>query len=51
MRSAIDVTKMHASMTLFLRANPDKEVFEFKAVLDKYYDGRPHAKSDAKLGL
>lgn len=49
MGSGIDVTKMHASMTLFLRADPGKEVFDFQAVLDKYYKGATHAQSDQIL--
>ncbi|KAL2060116.1 hypothetical protein VTL71DRAFT_9938 [Oculimacula yallundae] len=51
MGSDIDVKKMHASMTLFLRADPEKEVFDFQAVLDKYYKGATQADTDSKLGL
>lgn len=51
MGTAVDVTKMHASMTLFLRADPEKRVFDFQAVLDKYYDGVPHPESDRILGV
>ncbi|KAK0124144.1 hypothetical protein ONS95_009127 [Cadophora gregata] len=50
MGSVVDVTKMHASMTLFLRTDPEKKVFDFQAVLNKYYDGSAHEKSDEILG-
>ena len=46
MGSLVDVNKMHASMTMFLRADPEKKVFDFQAVLDKYYGGARHEKSD-----
>ncbi|CZT46707.1 uncharacterized protein RSE6_07184 [Rhynchosporium secalis] len=51
MGSDIDVTKMHASMTLFMRADPEKRVFDFQAVLDKYYRGATHTASDRILDL
>jgi uncharacterized protein (DUF1810 family) len=35
-------------MTLFLRADPDEPAF--RAVLDRFYDGRPDAATDAILG-
>ncbi|PVH72719.1 DUF1810-domain-containing protein [Cadophora sp. DSE1049] len=50
MGSAVDVTKMHASMTLFVRADPERRVFDFQAVLDKYYGGASHSKWDQILG-
>lgn len=46
MGSSVDVNKMHASMTIFLRADPEGKVFDFQAVLDKYYGGARHEKSD-----
>ncbi|KAH7318960.1 hypothetical protein BKA65DRAFT_513544 [Rhexocercosporidium sp. MPI-PUGE-AT-0058] len=46
MGSGIDVIKMQASMTLFLRADLEKEVFDFQAVLDKYYNGISHTETD-----
>lgn len=49
MGSSVDVTKMHASMTMFLRADPEKKVFDFHAVLDKYYGGARHEKTDMIL--
>ena len=49
MGSNVDVTKMHASMTLFLRADPEKKVCDFQAVLDKYYGGARHEKTDQIL--
>lgn len=39
MGSAVDVVKLQACMTLFLRADPDGEVFDFQAVLDKFFMG------------
>ncbi|KAG4429140.1 hypothetical protein IFR05_015383 [Cadophora sp. M221] len=51
MGSEIDVAKMHTCMTLFLRADPDKKVFDFQALLDKYYNGAPYAELDMMLGL
>ncbi|KAG4424197.1 hypothetical protein IFR04_002601 [Cadophora malorum] len=49
MGSHVDVTKMHASMTMFLRADPEGKVFHFQAVLDKYYAGARHGKTDMIL--
>ncbi len=43
-----DDKKLCSSMTLFLEANPDNEVF--KAVLDKYYGGRKDSKTLKLLG-
>jgi len=45
---SIDAVKLRSSMTLFLRADPDEPAF--RAVLDRFYDGRPDAATDAILG-
>ena len=45
---SIDAVKLRSSMTLFLRADPDEPAF--RAVLDRLYDGRPDAATDAILG-
>ncbi len=42
----IDAQKLHSSMTLFLRADPDEPVFQ--RVLDLYFDGTPDAATDAR---
>ncbi|MBT2535607.1 DUF1810 domain-containing protein [Arthrobacter sp. ISL-69] len=43
-----DAQKLRSSMTLFLRAAPDKPVFE--EVLDRYFDGSPDPATDRLLG-
>ena len=48
MLGSIDAVKLRSSMTLFLRADPDEPAF--RAVLDRFYDGRPDAATDAILG-
>ena len=48
MLGSIDAVKLRSSMTLFLRADPDERAF--RAVLDRFYDGRPDAATDAILG-
>jgi len=48
MLGSIDAVKLRSSMTLFLRADPDEPAF--RAVLDRLYDGRPDAATDAILG-
>jgi len=48
MLGSIDAVKLRSSMTLFLRADPDEA--SFRAVLDRFYDGRPDAATDAILG-
>jgi len=45
----IDARKLQSSMTLFLRADPGKQVF--RQVLDRYFDGRPDPATDRLLGL
>ena len=45
---SIDAVKLRSSMTLFLRAAPDEPAF--RAVLDRFYDGRPDAATDAIVG-
>ena len=47
MLGSIDAVKLRSSMTLFLRADPDEPAFQ--AVLDRFYDGRPDAATDAIL--
>ena len=44
----IDERKLHSSMTLFLRADPQQSVFQ--EVLAKYFDGLPDAATDRLLG-
>ena len=48
MLGSIDAVKLRSSMTLFVRANPDEPAF--RAILDRFYDGRPDAATDAILG-
>ena len=48
MLGSIDAVKVRSSMTLFLRADPDEPAFQ--VVLDRFYDGRPDAATDAILG-
>ena len=48
MLGSIDAVKLRSSMTLFQRADPDEPAF--RAVLDRFYDGRPDAPTDAILG-
>lgn len=43
----IDAQKLRSSMTLFLRADPDAEIF--RLVLDRYYGGEADAATDALL--
>ena len=43
----IDAQKLHSSMTLFMRAEPEQSVF--KQVLDLYFDGVPDAASDQSI--
>lgn len=45
----VDDVKLQACMTLFLRADPKEEVFDWQAVLKKYYEAAPHARSDEIL--
>ena len=44
-----DAAKLRSSMTLFLRAEPEDP--RYQAVLDKYFDGKPDAATDERLGL
>ena len=48
MLGSIDAVKLRSSMTLFLRADPAEPAF--RAVLDRFFDGRPDAATDAILG-
>jgi uncharacterized protein (DUF1810 family) len=43
----IDAMKLRSSMTLFLRAAPEDEVFA--AVLQRYFDGEPDPATDRRL--
>ena len=43
----IDERKLHSSMTLFLRADPQQAVF--RTVLAKYFEGLPDAATDRLL--
>jgi len=44
---AVDARKLHSSMTLFMRADPDQPVF--RLVLDRYFDGLPDAATDERI--
>jgi uncharacterized protein (DUF1810 family) len=43
-----DAMKVRSSMTLFHRAAPEEPVF--RAVLERFYDGRPDERTDELLG-
>lgn len=43
----VDAQKLHSSMTLFSRADPDEPLFQ--RVLDSYFDGRPDPGTDERL--
>jgi uncharacterized protein (DUF1810 family) len=43
----IDATKLRSSMTLFLRAAPEEDVFG--RVLERFYDGEPDPATDRRL--
>ena len=45
----IDARKLHSSMTLFLRADPQEEVF--RSVLEQYFQGEPDRATERLLGL
>jgi uncharacterized protein (DUF1810 family) len=42
----VDAQKLHSSLTLFLRAAPDRAVFA--DLLDRYFDGRPDEATDQR---
>lgn len=42
-----DAVKFHSSMTFFMRATPDEEVF--RAAVDQFFGGQPDVKSDLLL--
>ncbi|WP_461186877.1 DUF1810 domain-containing protein [Arthrobacter sp. Z4-13] len=44
---SIDARKLHSSMTLFLRADPEETVF--KTVLAQFFDGEPDPATDELL--
>jgi uncharacterized protein (DUF1810 family) len=43
----IDAQKLHSSMTLFLRAAPEEQLFQ--QVLDKYFDGHADSETDRRI--
>jgi uncharacterized protein (DUF1810 family) len=43
----LDADKLRSSMTLFLRAAPDDDLFQ--QVLDRYFDGIPDTETDARI--
>jgi uncharacterized protein (DUF1810 family) len=43
-----DNLKVRSSMTLFMRADPEEPAF--RAVIDRFYGGRPDARTDEMLG-
>ncbi len=43
----VDAMKLHSSMTLFMRAAPDKPVF--REVLDQYFDGIPDSATEQRI--
>jgi uncharacterized protein (DUF1810 family) len=43
----LDADKLRSSMTLFLRAAPDDDLFQ--QVLDRYFDGVPDTETDARI--
>lgn len=43
----VDALKLRSSMTLFLRVDPDREVWA--AVLERFFDGEPDPATDALL--
>jgi uncharacterized protein (DUF1810 family) len=45
----IDARKLHSSMTLFLRANPEESVF--REVLSTYFEGLPDPATDRLLKI
>lgn len=49
MGSKVDVGKLWACMTLFLRADPEGRVFDWQAVLDKYFEGEVQGRTDDEL--
>lgn len=44
----IDAIKLRSSMTLFLRAAPESQIFQ--QVLNRYFDGEADAATDVRLG-
>jgi uncharacterized protein (DUF1810 family) len=43
---SVDAQKLHSSMTLFMRAQPDEPLFA--QVLDRYFEGRPDGATDRR---
>ncbi|MGO9029030.1 MAG: DUF1810 domain-containing protein [Acidimicrobiales bacterium] len=44
---AVDARKLHSSMTLFMRVDPDDPVFA--RVVDRYFDGRPDEATESRI--
>jgi len=44
---AVDARKLHSSMTLFMRADPEQPLF--RQVLERYFDGLPDAATDERI--
>ena len=44
---AVDARKLHSSMTLFMRADPDQLLF--RQVLEHYFDGLPDTATDERI--
>jgi uncharacterized protein (DUF1810 family) len=45
---AVDAMKLRSSMTLFHRADPEEPLFT--AMLERFYEGRPDARTEELLG-
>jgi len=43
----VDARKLHSSMTLFMRADPDQLLF--RQVLERYFDGLPDTATDERI--
>ncbi|HEY7915352.1 MAG TPA: DUF1810 domain-containing protein [Acidimicrobiales bacterium] len=43
----VDARKLHSSMTLFRRVDPDQPLF--RQVLERYFDGLPDAATDERI--
>ena len=46
---SIDAMKLRSSMTLFLRAAPDRSVFQ--RILDRYFGGQPDPATDQRSSV
>ena len=43
----VDARKLHSSMTLFMRADPDQLLF--RQVIERYFDGLPDTETDERI--